>query len=219
MKALDTTDTDILKEEGYTDKEIEIISWIVSQNERKGRYDSYVQNSLFGSGTVYYNYPEYKLVVYTRLGKIEIPTLYELMSGKKDKIKHTFDVLFEVRDAVEHIFKEKFFSLVNEEIKSEWQRVVNSIRTPVPDFYVEETRITVKGYEKIKQAIEDSLADIDFVVLDENGKEIRPAFNEYDLTFCILDALKEKFNLVYTSELKDYIYENEKGQSKWKNIL
>lgn len=219
MKALDTTDTDILKEEGYTDKEIEIISWIVSQNERKGRYDSYVQNSLFGSGTVYYNYPEYKLVVYTRLGKIEIPTLYELMSGKKDKIKHTFDVLFEVRDAVEHIFKEKFFSLVNEEIQSEWQRVVNSIRTPVPDFYVEETRITVKGYEKIKQAIEDSLADIDFVVLDENGKEIRPAFNEYDLTFCILDALKEKFNLVYTSELKDYIYENEKGQSKWKNIL
>lgn len=195
MKALDTTDTDILKEEGYTDKEIEIISWIVSQNERKGRYDSYVQNSLFGSGTVYYNYPEYKLVVYTRLGKIEIPTLYELMSGKKDKIKHTFDVLFEVRDAVEHIFKEKFFSLVNEEIQSEWQRVVNSIRTPVPDFYVEETRITVKGYEKIKQAIEDSLADIDFVVLDENGKEIRPAFNEYDLTFCILDALKEKFNL------------------------
>ena len=214
MKALDTTDTDILKEEGYTDKEIEIISWIVSQNERKGRYDSYVQNSLFGSGTVYYNYPEYKLVVYTRLGKIEIPTLYELMSGKKDKIKHTFDVLFEVRDAVEHIFKEKFFSLVNEEIQSEWQRVVNSIRTPVPDFYVEETRISVKGYEKIKQAIEDSLADIDFVVLDENGKEIRPAFNEYDLTFCILDALKEKFNLVYTSELKDYIYENEKGQSK-----
>lgn len=214
MKALDTTDTDILKEEGYTDKEIEIISWIVSQNERKGRYDSYVQNSLFGSGTVYYNYPEYKLVVYTRLGKIEIPTLYELMSGKKDKIKHTFDVLFEVRDAVEHIFKEKFFSLVNEEIQSEWQRVVNSIRTPVPDFYVEETRITVKGYEKIKQAIEDSLADIDFVVLDENGKEIRPAFNEYDLTFCILDALKEKFNLVYTCELKDYIYENEKGQSK-----
>jgi predicted nucleotidyltransferase len=216
MKALDTTDTDILKEEGYTDKEIEIISWIVSQNERKGRYDSYVQNSLFGSGTVYYNYPEYKLVVYTRLGKIEIPTLYELMSGKKDKIKHTFDVLFEVRDAVEHIFKEKFFSLVNEEIQSEWQRVVNSIRTPVPDFYVEETRITVKGYEKIKQAIEDSLADIDFVVLDENGKEIRPAFNEYDLTFCILDALKEKFNLVYTRELKDYIYENEnkKGQSK-----
>lgn len=219
MKALDTTDTDILKEEGYTDKEIEIISWIVSQNERKGRYDSYVQNSLFGSGTVYYNYPEYKLVVYTRLGKIEIPTLYELMSGKKDKIKHTFDVLFEVRDAVEHIFKEKFFSLVNEEIQSEWQRVVNSIRTPVPDFYMEETRITVKGYEKIKQAIEDSLADIDFVVLDENGKEIRPAFNEYDLTFCILDALKEKFNLVYTGELKDYIYENEKGQSKWKNIL
>ena len=219
MKALDTTDTDILKEEGYTDKEIEIISWIVSQNERKGRYDSYVQNSLFGSGTVYYNYPEYKLVVYTRLGKIEIPTLYELMSGKKDKIKHTFDVLFEVRDAVEHIFKEKFFSLVNEEIQSEWQRVVNSIRTPVPDFYVEETRITVKGYKKIKQAIEDSLADIDFVVLDENGKEIRPAFNEYDLTFCILDALKEKFNLVYTGELKDYIYENEKGQSKWKNIL
>lgn len=214
MKALDTTDTDILKEEGYTDKEIEIISWIVSQNERKGRYDSYVQNSLFGSGTVYYNYPEYKLVVYTRLGKIEIPTLYELMSGKKDKIKHTFDVLFKVRDAVEHIFKEKFFSLVNEEIQSEWQRVVNSIRTPVPDFYVEETRITVKGYEKIKQAIEDSLADIDFVVLDENGKEIRPAFNEYDLTFCILDALKEKFNLVYTGELKDYIYENEKGQSK-----
>lgn len=214
MKALDTTDTDILKEEGYTDKEIEIISWIVSQNERKGRYDSYVQNSLFGSGTIYYNYPEYKLVVYTRLGKIEIPTLYELMSGKKDKIKHTFDVLFEVRDAVEHIFKEKFFSLVNEEIQSEWQRVVNSIRTPVPDFYVEETRITVKGYEKIKQAIEDSLADIDFVVLDENGKEIRPAFNEYDLTFCILDALKEKFNLVYTGELKDYIYENEKGQSK-----
>lgn len=214
MKALDTTDTDILKEEGYTDKEIEIISWIVSQNERKGRYDSYVQNSLFGSGTVYYNYPEYKLVVYTRLGKIEIPTLYELMSGKKDKIKHTFDVLFEVRDAVEHIFKEKFFSLVNEEIQSEWQRVVNSIRTPVPDFYVEETRITVKGYEKIKQAIEDSLADIDFVVLDENGKEIRSAFNEYDLTFCILDALKEKFNLVYTGELKDYIYENEKGQSK-----
>jgi hypothetical protein len=214
MKALDTTDTDILKEEGYTDKEIEIISWIVSQNERKGRYDSYVQNSLFGSGTVYYNYPEYKLVVYTRLGKIEIPTLYELMSGKKDKIKHTFDVLFEVRDAVEHIFKEKFFSLVNEEIQSEWQRVVNSIRTPVPDFYVEETRITVKGYEKIKQAIEDSLADIDFVVLDENGKEIRPAFNEYDLTFCILDALKEKFNLVYAGELKDYIYENEKGQSK-----
>lgn len=214
MKALDTTDTDILKEEGYTDKEIEIISWIVSQNERKGRYDSYVQNSLFGSGTVYYNYPEYKLVVYTRLGKIEIPTLYELMSGKKDKIKHTFDVLFEVRDAVEHIFKEKFFSLVNEEIQNEWQRVVNSIRTPVPDFYVEETRITVKGYEKIKQAIEDSLADIDFVVLDENGKEIRPAFNEYDLTFCILDALKEKFNLVYTGELKDYIYENEKGQSK-----
>lgn len=216
MKALDTTDTDILKEEGYTDKEIEIISWIVSQNERKGRYDFYVQNSLFGSGTVYYNYPEYKLVVYTRLGKIEIPTLYELMSGKKDKIKHTFDVLFEVRDAVEHIFKEKFFSLVNEEIQSEWQRVVNSIRTPVPDFYVEETRITVKGYEKIKQAIEDSLADIDFVVLDENGKEIRPAFNEYDLTFCILDALKEKFNLVYTRELKDYIYENEnkKGQSK-----
>ena len=211
MKALDTTDTDILKEEGYTDKEIEIISWIVSQNERKGRYDSYVQNSLFGSGTVYYNYPEYKLVVYTRLGKIEIPTLYELMSGKKDKIKHTFDVLFEVRDAVEHIFKEKFFSLVNEEIQSEWQRVVNSIRTPVPDFYVEETRITVKGYEKIKQAIEDSLADIDFVVLDENGKEIRPAFNEYDLTFCILDALKEKFNLVYTGELADYIYENEKG--------
>ena len=169
---------------------------------------------MFGSGTVYYNYPEYKLVVYTRLGKIEIPTLYELMSGKKDKIKHTFDVLFEVRDAVEHIFKEKFFSLVNEEIQSEWQRVVNSIRTPVPDFYMEETRITVKGYEKIKQAIEDSLADIDFVVLDENGKEIRPAFNEYDLTFCILDALKEKFNLVYTSELKDYIYENEKGQSK-----
>lgn len=214
MKALDTTDTDILKEEGYTDKEIEIISWIVSQNERKGRYDSYVQNSLFGSGTVYYNYPEYKLVVYTRLGKIEIPTLYELMSGKKDKIKHTFDVLFEVRDAVEHIFKENFFSLVNEEIQSEWQRVVNSIRTPVPDFYVEETRITVKGYEKIKQAIEDSLADIDFVVLDENGKEIRPAFNEYDLTFCILDALKEKFNLVYTGELADYIYENEKGQSK-----
>lgn len=216
MKALDTTDTDILKEEGYTDKEIEIISWIVSQNERKGRYDSYVQNSLFGSGTVYYNYPEYKLVVYTRLGKIEIPTLYELMSGKKDKIKHTFDVLFEVRDAVEHIFKEKFFSLVNEEIQSEWQRVVNSIRTPVPDFYVEETRITVKDYEKIKQAIEDSLADIDFVVLDENGKEIRPAFNEYDLTFCILDALKEKFNLVYTGELADYIYENEnkKGQSK-----
>ena len=214
MKALDTTDTDILKEEGYTDKEIEIISWIVSQNERKGRYDSYVQNSLFGSGTVYYNYPEYKLVVYTRLGKIEIPTLCELMSGKKDKIKHTFDVLFEVRDAVEHIFKEKFFSLVNEEIQSEWQRVVNSIRTPVPDFYVEETRITVKGYEKIKQAIEDSLADIDFVVLDENGKEIRPAFNEYDLTFCILDALKEKFNLVYTGELADYIYENEKGQSK-----
>lgn len=216
MKALDTTDTDILKEEGYTDKEIEIISWIVSQNERKGRYDSYVQNSLFGSGTVYYNYPEYKLVVYTRLGKIEIPTLYELMSGKKDKIKHTFDVLFEVRDAVEHIFKEKFFSLVNEEIQSEWQRVVNSIRTPVPDFYVEETRITVKGYEKIKQAIEDSLADIDFVVLDENGKEIRPAFNEYDLTFCILDALKEKFNLVYTGELADYIYENDnkKGQSK-----
>ena len=214
MKALDTTDTDILKEEGYTDKEIEIISWIVSQNERKGRYDSYVQNSLFGSGTVYYNYPEYKLVVYTRLGKIEIPTLYELMSGKKDKIKHTFDVLFEVRDAVEHIFKEKFFSLVNEKIQSEWQRVVNSIRTPVPDFYVEETRITVKGYEKIKQAIEDSLADIDFVVLDENGKEIRPAFNEYDLTFCILDALKEKFNLVYTGELADYIYENEKGQSK-----
>lgn len=211
MKALDTTDTDILKEEGYTDKEIEIISWIVSQNERKGRYDSYVQNSLFGSGTVYYNYPEYKLVVYTRLGKIEIPTLYELMSGKKDKIKHTFDVLFEVRDAVEHIFKEKFFSLVNEKIQSEWQRVVNSIRTPVPDFYVEETRITVKGYEKIKQAIEDSLADIDFVVLDENGKEIRPAFNEYDLTFCILDALKEKFNLVYTGELADYIYENEKG--------
>lgn len=211
MKALDTTDTDILKEEGYTDKEIEIISWIVSQNERKGRYDSYVQNSLFGSGTVYYNYPEYKLVVYTRLGKIEIPTLYELMSGKKDKIKHTFDVLFEVRDAVEHIFKEKFFSLVNEKIQSEWQRVVNSIRTPVPDFYVEETRITVKGYEKIKQAIEDSLADIDFVVLDENGKEIRPAFNEYDLTFCILDALKEKFNLVYTDELADYIYENEKG--------
>lgn len=214
MKALDTTDTDILKEEGYTDKEIEIISWIVSQNERKGRYDSYIQNSLFGSGTVYYNYPEYKLVVYTRLGKIEIPTLYELMSDKKDKIKHTFDVLFEVRDAVEHIFKEKFFSLVNEEIQSEWQRVVNSIRTPVQDFYVEETRITVKGYEKIKQAIEDSLADIDFVVLDENGKEIRPAFNEYDLTFCILDALKEKFNLVYTGELKDYIYENEKGQSK-----
>ena len=216
MKALDTTDTDILKEEGYTDKEIEIISWIVSQNERKGRYDSYVQNSLFGSGTVYYNYPEYKLVVYTRLGKIEIPTLYELMSGKKDKIKHTFDVLFEVRDAVEHIFKEKFFSLVNEEIQSEWQRVVNSIRTPVPDFYVEETRITVKGYEKIKQAIEDSLADIDFVGFDENGKEIRPAFNEYDLTFCILDALKEKFNLVYTGELADYIYENEnkKGQSK-----
>lgn len=214
MKALDTTDTDILKEEGYTDKEIEIISWIVSQNERKGRYDSYVQNSLFGSGTVYYNYPEYKLVVYTRLGKIEIPTLYELMSGKKDKIKHTFDVLFEVRDAVEHIFKEKFFSLVNEEIQSEWQRVVNSIRTPAQDFYVEETRITVKGYEKIKQAIEDSLADIDFVVLDENGKEIRPAFNEYDLTFCILDALKEKFNLVYTGELADYIYENEKGQSK-----
>lgn len=211
MKALDTTNTDILKEEGYTDKEIEIISWIVSQNERKGRYDSYVQNSLFGSGTVYYNYPEYKLVVYTRLGKIEIPTLYELMSGKKDKIKHTFDVLFEVRDAVEHIFKEKFFSLVNEKIQSEWQRVVNSIRTPVPDFYVEETRITVKGYEKIKQAIEDSLADIDFVVLDENGKEIRPAFNEYDLTFCILDALKEKFNLVYTGELADYIYENEKG--------
>lgn len=211
MKALDTTDTDILKEEGYTDKEIEIISWIVSQNERKGRYDSYVQNSLFGSGTVYYNYHEYKLVVYTRLGKIEIPTLYELMSGKKDKIKHTFDVLFEVRDAVEHIFKEKFFSLVNEKIQSEWQRVVNSIRTPVPDFYVEETRITVKGYEKIKQAIEDSLADIDFVVLDENGKEIRPAFNEYDLTFCILDALKEKFNLVYTDELADYIYENEKG--------
>lgn len=214
MEAFDTTDIDILKEEGYTDKEIEIISWIVSQNERKGRYDSYVQNSLFGSGTVYYNYPEYKLVVYTRLGKIEIPTLYELMSGKKDKIKHTFDVLFEVRDAVEHIFKEKFFSLVNEEVQSEWQRVVNSIRTPVPDFYVEETRITVKGYEKIKQAIEDSLADIDFVVLDENGKEIRPAFNEYDLTFCILDALKEKFNLVYTGELKDYIYENEKGQSK-----
>lgn len=216
MKALDTTDTDILKEEGYTDKEIEIISWIVSQNERKGRYDSYVQNSLFGSGTVYYNYPEYKLVVYTRLGKIEIPTLYELMSGKKDKIKHTFDVLFEVRDAVEHIFKEKFFSLVNEKIQSEWQRVVNSIRTPIPDFYVEETRITVKGYEKIKQAIEDSLADIDFVVLDENGKEIRPAFNEYDLTFCILDALKEKFNLVYTGELADYIYEkeNKKGQSK-----
>lgn len=216
MEAFDTTDIDILKEEGYTDKEIEIISWIVSQNERKGRYDSYVQNSLFGSGTVYYNYPEYKLVVYTRLGKIEIPTLYELMSGKKDKIKHTFDVLFEVRDAVEHIFKEKFFSLVNEEVQSEWQRVVNSIRTPVPDFYVEETRITVKGYEKIKQAIEDSLADIDFVVLDENGKEIRPAFNEYDLTFCILDALKEKFNLVYTCELADYIYENEnkKGQSK-----
>ena len=209
MEAFDTTDIDILKEEGYTDKEIEIISWIVSQNEKKGRYDSYVQNSLFGSGTVYYNYPEYKLVVYTRLGKIEIPTLYELMSGKKDKIKHTFDVLFEVRDAVEHIFKEKFFSLVNAEMQSVCQRVVNSIRTPVPDFYVEETRITVKGYEKIKQTIEDSLADIDFVVLDETGKEIRPAFNEYDLTFCILDALKEKFNLVYTGELKDYIYENE----------
>lgn len=219
MRKLDKTDIELLKEDGYTDKEIEIISWIVSQDERKGHYNSYIQNSLYGDGTVYYNYPEYQLVVYTRLGKIEIPTLYELMAGRNNKVKHTFDVLFKVKDAVEHIFKEKFFSLVNEEIQSEWQDVVNSIRTPVPKVYIKETRITVKGYEKIKQAIEDSLADIDFVVLDENGKEIRPAFNEYDLTFCILDALKDRFNLVYTGELKDYIYENEKGQSKWKNIL
>lgn len=214
MRKLDKTDIELLKEDGYTDKEIEIISWIVSQDERKGHYNSYIQNSLYGDGTVYYNYPEYQLVVYTRLGKIEIPTLYELMAGRNNKVKHTFDVLFKVKDAVEHIFKEKFFSLVNEEIQSEWQDVVNSIRTPVPKVYIKETRITVKGYEKIKQAIEDSLADIDFVVLDENGKEIRPAFNEYDLTFCILDALKDRFNLVYTGELKDYIYENEKGQSK-----
>lgn len=200
MKSLEEIEIEMLKEDGYSDEEINMIDYYQSTkkvNKRSCFYAPFV-NFLFGDNYVRYNLVYGQMEIYTRFGLVSLPTAYEILSLDRNRTKYAFNTAYKIKSILHSdSFYDEFFSFFsNENLRNDCEDVVNS-RYDV--YYSSTINLTVDGYNKILNLIDKHLDDIQF---DDN---MRLPFNFYDIRYCILDAIKKKLNLEYTEELKIYL--------------
>lgn len=201
MKTLDKVEIEFLKEDGYSDKEIDIINYYQSVKDYNNRsyYSGPAINFLFGDDYVKYNRAFYQIEIYTKFGLVELPISYEVLTMRRNRTKYAFDIAYKIRSILQsEKFYNEFFSIIsNEDLKEDLQKVVSSRYNVC---YSLPVNLTVDGYDKILNLIDSCLDDIE---LDEN---LHLPFNFYGVRYCILDALKKRLNLEYTEDLTIHLY-------------
>lgn len=207
VTTLDKVDIEMLKEDGYSDKEIEIIDYYQS-TFRLGRshYSAPVINFLFGDDYVKYNRVSNQIEIYTRFGLVEIPVEGGFSSDDRVRIEVTFNIAYIIRDILQsEKFYDCFFNIIsNEDLKEDLQDVVSS-RYDVCNSSI--VNLTESGYYRIMCLIDSCLDNIDIESFEEKiGKNKCFPFSFYGVRYCILDALKKRLNLENTEGLNIHLF-------------
>lgn len=207
VTTLDKVDIEMLKEDGYSDKEIEIIDYYQSTFYLgRSHYSGPVINFLFGDDYVKYNRVSNQIEVYTRFGLVEIPVELGFSSDDRVRIEVTFNIAYIIRDILQsEKFYDCFFNIIsNKELKEDLQDVVSS-RYDVCNSSI--VNLTESGYYRIMCLIDSCLDNIDIESFEEKiGKNKCFPLSFYGLRYCILDALKKRLNLENTEGLNVRLY-------------
>lgn len=207
MVTLDKVDIEMLKEDGYSDKEIEIIDYYQSTFYLgRSHYSAPVINFLFGDDYVKYNRVSNQIEIYTRFGLVEIPVEGGFSSDDRVRIEVTFNIAYIIRDILQsEKFYDCFFNIIsNEDLKEDLQDVISS-RYDVCNSSI--VNLTESGYYRIMCLIDSCLDNIDIESFEEKiGKNKCFPFNFYGVRYCILDALKKRLNLENTEDLNIHLY-------------
>lgn len=206
MATLDKVDIEMLMEDGYSDKEIDIINYYQSTKGNRSYYSAPVINFLFGDDYVNYNRILNQIEIYTKFGTVEIPAEYGFVSDDRNRIKFSFDIAYKIRNILQsEKFYNEFFSIIsNEDLKEDLQRLANC-RYDV--CYSLTVNLTVDGYDKILNLIDSCLDDIDIEIEREKiGNDKYLPFNFYSVRYCILCALRKRFNFENTEDLNIHLY-------------
>lgn len=207
MNTLDKFEIEELREDGYSDKEIEIIDYYQSTFYLgRSHYSAPVINFLFGDDYVKYNRILNQIEVYTRFGLVELPVQYGFSSTDRVRIEVAFIIAYSIKNILQsEKFYGCFFNIIsNEDLKEDLQEVVSS-RYDVCNSSI--VNLTESGYDKIINLIDSFLDDIDIESLKEKiGKNKCLPVEFYGACWCILDALKKRLNLVYTEDLNIHLY-------------
>lgn len=207
MVTLDKVDIEMLKEDGYSDKEIEIIDYYQSTFcLGRSHYSAPVINFLFGDDYVKYNRVSNQIEIYTRFGLVEIPVECGFSSDDRVRIEVTFNIAYIIRDILQsEKFYDCFFNIIsNEDLKEDLQDVVSS-RYDVCNSSI--VSLTESGYYRIMCLIDSCLDNIDIESFEEKiGKNKYFPLSFYGVRYCILDALKKRLNLENTEGLNIRLY-------------
>lgn len=214
MKALDKVEIEDLKEDGYSDKEIEIINYYQSTKEyqsaeyyhNRSYYSGPVINFLFGDDFVKYNRISNQIEVYTQFGLVELPVQLGFSSTDRVRIEVAFNIAYKIKGILQsEKFYECFFNIIsNENLKEDLQEVVGS-RYDVYNSSI--VNLSENGYYRIMCLIDSCLDNIDIESLEEKiGKNKCLPLNFYGARWCILDALKKRLNLEYTEDLNIHLF-------------
>lgn len=207
MVTLDKVDIEMLKEDGYSDKEIEFIDYYQSTFcLGRSHYSGPIINFLFGDDYVKYNRVSNQIEVYTRFGLVELPVQLGFSSTDRVRIEVTFNIAYIIRDILQsEKFYDCFFNIIsNDDLKEDLQEVVSS-RYDVCNSSI--VNLTESGYYRIMCLIDSCLDNIDIESFEEKiGKNKSFPLSFYGVRYCILDALKKRLNLEYTEGLNIHLY-------------
>lgn len=206
MATLDKVEIEMLKEDGFSDKEIDIFNYYQSTKNNRSFYSGPVINFLFGDDYVKYNHVPNQIEIYTKFGLVEIPVQLGFSSTDRNRIECAFDIAYKIRDILQsEKFYNCFFSIIsNADLKEDLQKVVT---TCYGSCYSSIINLSVEGYYRIMCLIDSCLDNIDIKSFEEKiGKNKCLPLNFYGVRYCILDALKKRLNLEYTEGLNIHLY-------------
>lgn len=208
MKTLEKIDIELLKEDGYTDSEINIIDYY--QSVRGGNNRSYyagpVINFLFGDDFVKYNRVTNEIEIYTQFGIIGIPLQQGFVSANRNRIECAFNIAYKIRCVFQsESFYNDFLSLIsNQKLREEIEKVID-YRFDVCNSSI--INLTYSGYDKILNLVDNCLDNIDIEIEKEKiGKNNCMPLDFYGVRYCVFDALKKRFNFAYTEDLNIFLY-------------
>ena len=187
-----------IEEDGFNQEEKEIIVKCTMKGDNPFRmYNMATLNCLYGTDEIMYNVPNKRFEIYDRyIGRIDYYVPYEVAHCSKSK------KIYDFCKTIKKDLKENFFDIWFEQIdpsKEEWYH--EAMRNPYslePTEYLKKTGVTVKGYEKIKKAIENCLPSID--LMGDNP------FGSITIIDAIRESLFKKYNLYATNKLLDQLF-------------
>lgn len=208
MATLDKVYIEKLKEDGYSDKEIDIINYYQSTKDYNNRshYSAPVINFLFGDDYVKYNRVSNQIEIYTRFGLVEIPVEGAFSSDDRVRVEFAFNIAYRIKNILQsEKFYDCFFNIIsNTDLKEDLQEVVSS-RYDVCNSSI--VNLSENGYYRIMCLIDSCLDNIDVESEREKiGKNKCLPIEFYGARWCILNALKKRFNLEYTEDLNIHLY-------------